>query len=101
MAITESVEFFNLDRVVEYALLLKNATTVARVGFFLEQHRTRSWLTSPTWQGSVATVRGGRTTSTARDVAGDWSRTGTWLCRRMSWSDPGRRSHEEFSAEVA
>ena len=35
----ESVEFFDLDRVVEYALLLKNATTVARVGFFLEQHR--------------------------------------------------------------
>lgn len=35
----ESVEFFDLDRVVEYALLLQNATTVARVGFFLEQHR--------------------------------------------------------------
>ena len=35
----ESVEFFDLDRVVEYALLLDNATTVARVGFFLEQHR--------------------------------------------------------------
>ena len=35
----ESVEFFDLDRVVEYALLLNNSTTVARVGFFLEQHR--------------------------------------------------------------
>ena len=35
----ESVEFFDLDRMVEYALLLNNATTVARVGFFLEQHR--------------------------------------------------------------
>ena len=35
----ESVEFFDLDRMVEYALLLSNATTVARVGFFLEQHR--------------------------------------------------------------
>ena len=35
----ESVEFFDLDRVVEYALLLDNATTLARVGFFLEQHR--------------------------------------------------------------
>jgi predicted transcriptional regulator of viral defense system len=35
----ESVEFFDLDQVVEYALLLDNATTVARVGFFLEQHR--------------------------------------------------------------
>jgi predicted transcriptional regulator of viral defense system len=35
----ESVEFFDLDKVVEYALLLKNATTVAKVGFLLEQHR--------------------------------------------------------------
>ena len=35
----EAVEFFNLDEVVAYALLLDNATTAARVGFFLEQHR--------------------------------------------------------------
>lgn len=35
----ESVEFFNLDAVVEYAFLLGNATTMAKVGFFLEQHR--------------------------------------------------------------
>ena len=35
----ESVEFFDLDKVVEYSLLLANATTVAKVGFFLEQHR--------------------------------------------------------------
>lgn len=35
----ESVEFFDLDQVVEYALLSKNATTAAKVGFFLEQHR--------------------------------------------------------------
>ena len=35
----ESVEFFDLERVVEYALLLQNATTVARVGFYLDQHR--------------------------------------------------------------
>jgi len=35
----ESVEFFDLDKVVEYALLLENATTAAKVGFFLEQHR--------------------------------------------------------------
>ena len=35
----EAVEFFDLDGVVEYALLLENATTVAKVGFFLEQHR--------------------------------------------------------------
>ena len=35
----ESVEFFDLDQVVEYVLLLGNATTVAKVGFFLDQHR--------------------------------------------------------------
>jgi len=36
----ESVSFFDLDKVVEYALLLKNATTAAKVGFYLDQHRT-------------------------------------------------------------
>ena len=35
----ESIEFFDLDNVVEYAILLGNATTGAKVGFFLEQHR--------------------------------------------------------------
>lgn len=35
----ESIEFFDLDRVVEYALLLKNATAAATVGFFLRQHQ--------------------------------------------------------------
>lgn len=35
----ESVEYFDLDSVLEYALLLGNATTAAKVGFFLEQHR--------------------------------------------------------------
>ncbi len=35
----ESIEFFDLEEVVEYVLLLRNATTAAKVGFFLEQHR--------------------------------------------------------------
>lgn len=35
----ESVEFFDLDQVVEYVFLLDNATTAAKVGFFLEQHK--------------------------------------------------------------
>ena len=35
----ESMAFFELDRVVQYAFLLKNATTAARVGFFLEERR--------------------------------------------------------------
>jgi hypothetical protein len=33
------VEFFDLGFVVEYAAKLRSALTVARVGFFLEQHR--------------------------------------------------------------
>jgi hypothetical protein len=33
------VEFFDLDAVTEYALRAGSALTVARVGFFLEQHR--------------------------------------------------------------
>ncbi|MHC5006146.1 MAG: type IV toxin-antitoxin system AbiEi family antitoxin domain-containing protein [Planctomycetota bacterium] len=36
-----SIEFFDLDEVVSYALLLDNATTAAKVGFFLEQQRER------------------------------------------------------------
>lgn len=35
----ESVEFYDLEKMVEYVLLLENATTAAKVGFFLEQHR--------------------------------------------------------------
>jgi len=35
----ESVEFFDLDQVAGYTLLLENATTAAKVGFFLEQHK--------------------------------------------------------------
>ena len=35
----ESVEFFDLDQVIAYTRLLENATTAAKVGFFLEQHR--------------------------------------------------------------
>ena len=35
----ESVEFFDIDQVVRYSLLLENATTCAKVGFFFDQHR--------------------------------------------------------------
>ena len=35
----ESVEFFDLDAVAEHALALHSAVTVAKVGFYLEQHR--------------------------------------------------------------
>ena len=35
----ESVEFFDLDKIVEYVLLLGNATAASKVGFYLDQHR--------------------------------------------------------------
>ena len=35
----ESIEFFDLDLVMRYVLALGNATTAAKVGFFLDQHR--------------------------------------------------------------
>ena len=35
----EMVDKCNLDQVVNYALSLRNATTVAKTGYFLEQHR--------------------------------------------------------------
>ncbi|MBN2437727.1 MAG: transcriptional regulator [Deltaproteobacteria bacterium] len=35
----EMVEFFDLDAVISYAMALGSALTVARVGFFLDQHR--------------------------------------------------------------
>ena len=34
----ESVEFFDLDAVIEYTFKLESAVTVAKVGFYLEQH---------------------------------------------------------------
>ncbi|MFC1586042.1 transcriptional regulator [Fibrobacterota bacterium] len=35
----ESIEFFDMDKVIKYVRLLSNSTTAARVGFFLDRHR--------------------------------------------------------------
>ena len=37
----ESIEYLDLDQILKYALLLGNATTIAKLGFFLETHRER------------------------------------------------------------
>jgi len=34
-----SIEYFDIDQVLKYTKLLKNATTAAKVGFFLDQHK--------------------------------------------------------------
>ncbi len=41
----EAVDYLNLNMVIKYALLLNNATTIAKVGFFLEQHREKFTVT--------------------------------------------------------
>ncbi len=35
----ESINFLDIERVIKYVLELSNATTIAKVGFFLEQHQ--------------------------------------------------------------
>jgi len=35
----KSIEFLDLEKVVEYVSVLENATTAAKVGFFLDRHR--------------------------------------------------------------
>jgi predicted transcriptional regulator of viral defense system len=37
----ETIEYFDLEEVITYTRLLANATTAAKVGFFLEQNRDR------------------------------------------------------------
>ncbi|MFW6114507.1 MAG: type IV toxin-antitoxin system AbiEi family antitoxin domain-containing protein [bacterium] len=37
----ELVEYFDIDAVIKYVLALGNATTVAKVGYFLEEHRQK------------------------------------------------------------
>lgn len=35
----EGIEYLDMDQVLEYALLLANSTTIAKLGFFLETHQ--------------------------------------------------------------
>lgn len=35
----ENIEYLDLNKVLQYALILNNATTIAKLGFFLESHR--------------------------------------------------------------
>lgn len=75
------VEFFDLDVVIEYTLLLENATTAAKVGFFLEQHKEALMveashldpLRAPAAQAALFDARPPR--------GGGSFPTGTWWCR--------------------
>lgn len=52
----EGVEYYDIKQVVDYALLLRNATTAAKVGFFLEQHQEQLMVET----GQLARLRGMR-----------------------------------------
>lgn len=54
----EMIEFFDLDAVIEYALKLGSALTVARAGFFLEQHRETLMVEEKHFQALRAHVPG-------------------------------------------
>jgi predicted transcriptional regulator of viral defense system len=43
-----SIEYFDIEQVIKYVKVLKNATTAARVGFFLDQH-TDALLLDNSW----------------------------------------------------
>lgn len=36
---TEHIAILNFDKIIEYAILLDNASTIAKLGYFLEQHK--------------------------------------------------------------
>jgi predicted transcriptional regulator of viral defense system len=50
------ITVLQLDKVIEYALLLDNATTVAKVGFFLEQHQEQFKITEEHLQKLAAKI---------------------------------------------
>ena len=64
----ESVEFFDVDAVTDYALKLGSAVTVAKVGFFLEQHREELML-EESHRASKSTPRPSRCTWNAATVS--------------------------------
>jgi predicted transcriptional regulator of viral defense system len=68
----EMVEFFDLDAVLAYVRLLRNAATAARVGFYLEQH-------AATLQVDAAHLRALRRLRPAQPRYMDRSRGGTWV----------------------
>ena len=88
-----TVEFFDLEVVIEYATLLGNATTVAKIGFFLEAHRERLMVTD----AHLARLRrrrprqphyfGKREAGTGRFVAG-WNLVVPDSVLRREWEEP-------------
>ncbi len=51
----ESIEYLNFDKVLHYTQILENATTVARVGFFLDSHREQ-WMIPNTYLSELKKI---------------------------------------------
>ena len=43
----ESIEYFELDMIYDYLILLNNSTAFAKVGFYLEQHKEALMVDEP------------------------------------------------------
>ena len=98
----EMVEFFDLDVVIEYTLLLENATTAAKVGFFLEQHK-EALMVEVSHLESLRAYRPRKPHYLVRGQRGGGGGggggsflSGTWWCRWRCSSAPGRRWCEDL-----
>ena len=73
----ETVEFFDLDSVVEYVLLLGKATTVSKVGYYLEEHR-ESLMVEERHLNALRSQRPRQTHYVDRRRSGDGSLVAAW-----------------------
>ncbi len=97
----EMVEFFDLDVVIKYTLLLENATTAAKAGFFLEQHK-ETLMVKVSHLESLRAYRPLKPHYLMRGQhGGDSFPSGTWWCRCRYSSAPGRRWCEDLVGEAA
>ncbi|MCK4485602.1 MAG: hypothetical protein KAU38_02450 [Desulfobacterales bacterium] len=90
----ESVEFFDLDQVVRYALFLGNATTIAKIGFYLEQHRDALMVDDAHLQNLQAHRPKqphclARTGKAPRRLVAEWNLVVPEEILRQSWAEVG------------
>ncbi len=88
----ESVEYFDLDLVVEYVRLLGNATTAAKVGYFLAQH-AESLMVEDRHLNPLRELRPKQPHYLQRGISGklvsDWNLVIPTFLAERSWEDIG------------
>ncbi len=88
----ESVEYFDLDLVVEYVRLLDNATTAAKVGYFLAQH-AKSLMVEDRHLNPLRELRPKQPHYLQRGISGklvsDWNLVIPRFLAERSWEDLG------------